>query len=757
MTNTTRDIDMHRTRLFRTARALVAIGLFTLSGTLRASGGDGFEENIFAPEHHVPESELQAYAAGRLGIVVPSYWRIYHFLAYRALTGHPLSKAEMAALKVQGFNVGDYVHGWQNTGEEESGIASWKKARATVKGAAPVEIGIEAEVGEFASILNCPADAFDRAGKTLAQRSASYGQQWAAIWLAGQDAVFANCSPVLDDNQRRAAPLVRPLVLPPALSPKAPVWLQKDAAYQRAAAHFYSGRYADARTQFLAIAGDAASPWQPLGNYLAARSLIRSATALPGGRESEADKRAYSVKLEQARAELVAIAPVYAPARRLISWIDVRVRPEERRRELSAALAVDPVGAATTQLMTDYLILMDRLDEEHKLAAASDPVTAWIGTMQAGVADPYADGAVSEAQARRSAAVDVARAQWELRHDTVWLVALLTNAQAEQLRPAERKAAAAVKADSPAYVSLQYHLARLAIAEGRVKQADSAVTALLKTPLATTTRNRLLRMKMVTAPTAEASLAAGPRMPADAGGEPIPNEGKRAPAEPQFDHDYGVHLQRHLPLATLVKLRPALTAAQQRAFADLVWTRAVLLGEHEVATGITDEVSEGRASTRHLYERYKKAATPADKRDAALLVLANAPELVPAVSKENGLGDGYWECAGLPDSPDGMDRLAPAFLSAAERAQNEKEGAQLRSLPRRRSSYLIPQVIEWAKKNKADPEAPKALHFLVAATRNECGRDIHDTSTPNYSKMAFEFLHRQFPKSEWTAKTRYYY
>ncbi|UUZ55267.1 hypothetical protein LP419_05640 [Massilia sp. H-1] len=53
---------MHRTRLFRTARALVAIGLFTLSGTLRESGGDGFEENIFAPEHHVPESELQAYA-----------------------------------------------------------------------------------------------------------------------------------------------------------------------------------------------------------------------------------------------------------------------------------------------------------------------------------------------------------------------------------------------------------------------------------------------------------------------------------------------------------------------------------------------------------------------------------------------------------------------------------------------------------------------------------------------------------------------
>ncbi|UUZ49737.1 hypothetical protein LP420_06000 [Massilia sp. B-10] len=141
--------------------------------------------------------------------------------------------------------------------------------------------------------------------------------------------MFANCSPVLDENQRRAAPLVRPLVLPPALSAKAPVWLQKDVAYQRAAAHFYSGRYADARTQFLAIAGDAASPWQPLGNYLAARSLIRSATALPGGRESEADKRAYSVKLEQARAELVAIAPRLR-ARQAPDQLDRRARAARR-------------------------------------------------------------------------------------------------------------------------------------------------------------------------------------------------------------------------------------------------------------------------------------------------------------------------------------------------------------------------------------------------------------------------------------------
>jgi hypothetical protein len=174
---------------------------------------------------------------------------------------------------------------------------------------------------------------------------------------------------------------------------------------------------------------------------------------------------------------------------------------------------------------------------------------------------------------------------------------------------------------------------------------------------------------------------------------------------------------------------------------------------------VTDDVSASRASTRHLYERYKKAATPEEKRDAALLVLANAPELGPHVdeNKDATLRGRYWACYGPEDGPDGMDRVWPAFLSEAERAQAGKEEAALRKLPRRRTSYLIPLVIEWAKKNKADPEAPKALHFLVAATRNECGVGTDAANAPNYSKLAFEFLHRQFPKSEWTAKTKYYY
>jgi hypothetical protein len=183
-------------------------------------------------------------------------------------------------------------------------------------------------------------------------------------------------------------------------------------------------------------------------------------------------------------------------------------------------------------------------------------------------------------------------------------------------------------------------------------------------------------------------------------------------------------------------------------------TRAVLLGQYAIADAVTDDLAKSRATTRHLYERYKKAATPDAKRDAAILILANTPELAPHVSR--GKYGNYWICMGNERGDDGLDAVSPAFVSADERAQVEKEKAELRTLLRR-SSYLIPRVIEWAKLNKADPEAPKALHFLIASTRNECGEGAEDNSGRKYSKEAFEFLHRNYPKNEWTARTKYYY
>ena len=146
---------MRRPALLRTATALVAVGLFSVSTLLQASGGDEFSENPFMPQYRVPAPELQDYAAGRIGIVAPSYWRVYQFLAYRSLIGQALSKAELAALNVRGYAVGPDTGGYDYAySEDKNGVGAWLKARSAVSGAAPVEVGVDTDVGDFSSIIN---------------------------------------------------------------------------------------------------------------------------------------------------------------------------------------------------------------------------------------------------------------------------------------------------------------------------------------------------------------------------------------------------------------------------------------------------------------------------------------------------------------------------------------------------------------------------------------------------------------------------
>ena len=52
-----------------------------------------------------------------------------------------------------------------------------------------------------------------------------------------------------------------------------------------------------------------------------------------------------------------------------------------------------------------------------------------------------------------------------------------------------------------------------------------------------------------------------------------------------------------------------------------------------------------------------------------------------------------------------------------------------------------------------DPQVPEALHLAVRATRHGCT----DNETSQWSKKAFQLLHRRYPKSEWAVKTKYHY
>ena len=70
-------------KLLVKACILFSVALPNLSAF--ASGGDGYGESDFTPENHVTTADIADFASGKIGVVPNSYWRVYQFLAYRAV------------------------------------------------------------------------------------------------------------------------------------------------------------------------------------------------------------------------------------------------------------------------------------------------------------------------------------------------------------------------------------------------------------------------------------------------------------------------------------------------------------------------------------------------------------------------------------------------------------------------------------------------------------------------------------------------
>ena len=138
-----------------------------------------------------PDAPLDAFAGGRLGVLLPSYASAYLAVAYRHLSGHPLDDEEVRAA----------VGLWQRLGSTPTPnpsdlIRPWMDARAIVAGRPYQEIRLERQIGPGQWYANCLADAFVRAAETLRSRAAIFGADSAGVraWIDAQDTVFANCN-----------------------------------------------------------------------------------------------------------------------------------------------------------------------------------------------------------------------------------------------------------------------------------------------------------------------------------------------------------------------------------------------------------------------------------------------------------------------------------------------------------------------------------------------------------------------------------
>jgi hypothetical protein len=717
-----------------------------------------------------PEYPLEKFAAGDIGVVQPSYARSYLYAAYRYFNGAHFDQTQQQALLDLWHDRLDLR--W-DAGDEQA-IKTWLSARQKVSGLAATPPKIEVfrnreKPNDYESYLNCQNDAFEKAAATLEARIARFGADSAAMkqWVEGQDQVFANCS----EGQH----------IPAELPADADALLRADRQYQIAAANFYSGNFAGARSQFESIAGDAKSPWRDTAPYLVARTALRKASLGP----DEAKKESLTEAEQQLKKILTnsKLNSSHAAATRLLNIVRLRLHPEERLHELALSLAGTAAPANLKQDLWDYTILLDGFvgdsDAHHQetkvppTVLRDDDLTDWIVTLQA-----------DDAAAR-----DHSLMRWEATSSTPWLVAALSkiephDAKAEQLL----RAAAKVPASSPAFPSVAFASVRLDIAMGRSVEARTKLDDLLRnhrSRLNISSLNLLKQQRMMASINLDEFLTYAQRMPAGftwnedgrelpADAEEISSDDKSLQGLPLFDADASQILNRQMPLSVLREAagNKNLPDHLRRDVAQATWLRAVLLGDNATATAVAPTLKTLVPELAPFLNEYTSAPDPATKKFSAIYAWLKFPGLEPVVdsgagrrtplNEQDSYRDNWWCSAAMsePESSDAedtkpqvpKDKPSPGFLTATQRASAEKEYATLTSLGAA-PNYLCRQVVEWATKHPRDPRVPEALHLAVKSTRYSCT----DKQTGKWSKAAYDYLHAHYPGNAWTKQTPYWY
>ena len=616
-----------------------------------------------------PENPVD-FAQGKLGVLLPTYQRLYQVIAYRYLSGVGLSPAEAAALELKKVEVTAEPAPVTVPPAEKN---PWLVARAKVPGVKPVD-SIDAyrqvqKQGFFDSYLNCNDDAFQTAAATL-DRVRS--KPFAADWVAAQDQVFGDCSKGSDIPAASADPQLR-----------------ADRAYQIASAKFYAEQYDAAHQDFQAIAADASSPWHEIAPYVAARCSIRA------GKFAEAEAELQRVAVDPSRPRW------HAPANSLLGYVEVRLRPAQRMHELALTLVKPNSQATIEQNLTDYRMLFD----QNVKPGEPDDLTDWVVSYQAG-----GRGALEK---------------WRANHALPWLVAALQGCnRKDDAVPELLAAAAAVKPDSPAYVTVNYYRARLM----PDNEARDLTDKLLGGDLPVSARNEIRAERMNLSRTFEDFLRYAPRTPVDGDSKGVD----------VLDGDSALILDRAVPLSLLrqASTSPQLPEDARKQLQSVVAVRALVLDPAPNFDAVFRLLNTpgGGPFVRSGYGRYTDEA-----------------------NKIDNFRDNWW-CAGSTVQPDWAppgkkqpDSVA-GFLSPEEQKQAADERQKLDALPAA-PDWLSAQTMAFAQAHPDDPRIAEALYLVVRASRYGCS----DDKTGDFSQRAFDLLHRRFPNSEWAKKTPYWY
>ncbi len=738
----------------------------------------------FAPDTFVRVSmpdNLQTYAEGHLGILQTGYDSNEYAVAFRYLNGSALSPFERAIYAPPPTPFRDWskvppaeVAAARKAEADKQPVNQWRNARARFVPAGTAN-PLPADYAQFDDWFNpdsrrCPDDAFVTAALTLNHRAQAWGAKspWLLNWISGQDAVFANCA-----GKTATQPQPAPA--------SAPALLHEDRAYQSAAADFYAGQLDQARSGFEAIAHNPASPWSSIAPYLVARSLVRKAFAdAPKTDPYSGDLATFdkptmldAQHLLESLLKQANPSPSRHAVQAELNFVRMRTEPEARIAEVCAALtgpAPDPNFGWDLDDLSYALMKQIPLKDP-------PPLLAWIHAVR----DP--------------AATSSTIATWRSTHTLPWLVlALMKVDAANPAVPDLLAAAAAIPTSSPAYDTVFFHRVRLLTALHRDNEArallDERMPALRAASPSSAT-NAYLGERMAVARSFDEFLTYAPRTLLEtqsAGAAQITWNCRNSDGTPasdlcglgnnmlEFADDAALVLNRQTPLALLVKATNS-TRLPTNLRRDLVlaaWTRSVVLGDEQSA----------RALAPHLPPALRKVAGNSIGFPAVFAILHNPglrPYVEPGVSRLVSYNrfDNFrnnWWCAGgygqfSSDPWSTIQPAPPAYFTPEQRAAAHSEFTRLMQMPCA-PVFMGRVVVDYAASHPSDPRLPEALALTVRATHYACldwglTREQPDTREADWktaeqentavSRAAFTLLHKRYPNSPWTAKTRYYY
>lgn len=748
-------------------RRLIALclALTLLHGTAALACGPFTLEAVFVHTVH-PTYPLEQFAAGRIGVVQPSYARSYLYTAYRYLSRLSFSPSEQKALVA----LWNERLNFNSEGNPEEWSKVWLEARKRVPG---VQDRDEIDVyrarekpNEYEFYVNCNKDSFETAAKVLADRAAEYRNDSTALlnWVNAQDQVFTNCS------SGRS--------IPEPLPADARRLAREDRAYQIAAAHFYSANFDEARKRFEEIAAGNTSPWKALASYMVARTLIRKAS-LGAPEQKQESLRAAESQLTKILSDK-SFANLHATSKRLANLVRLRLHPDERLTELARGLVAKTQNDNLKQDLWDYTTLLDNyLEVEEKKSAPAlkaDDLSDWIATLQS----------------IRPEALQHSVERWQATRSEPWLIAALSHAQGKDAKTSELiSAALKVQPTSPAFASARFHAVRLLIESGKNDEARNLLDQLLKSNRAQfddSSLNLLMSKRTMLATTLDDFLTYAPRVPTalswnddgrelPADDETVSSEMKDLKGQARFDYDAGTALNQQIPLALLKEAarNKYIVAPLRRDIAQAAWLRAVILGDTKTADDLVAPLTALAPELSPLLDAYVSAPTPPAKKFSAIYAWLKFPGLEPVVdigigrrtplNQQDPYRDNWWcgaaylmpekevdhEQEGLP-SFTAHTTQPLLFLSAVEKAAAEREWKTL-AAQGAGPNYISQQVIQWANSTPNDPRLPEALHLAVMTTRYGCS----DDQTGRWSKAAFDVLHRKYPNSTWAKKTPYWF